>query len=168
MNRTCRGCWTLLAAAALLAAPGFSAQAEEAVGLEAQGVNPWAALRQGDLDMRDELGRPVRAALIVQQLKAANAEAAAQASYHSQLPKVASVTRALELLQALTAWFAAALPLAGRDVLWALAPIARGSQKYLLLTLLGCLAAGVAGALRSRRRLALACSSRSASEVMRC
>lgn len=163
-----RGCWTLLAAAALMAAPGAHANAEQAVGLEAQGIDPWAALRSGDLDVRDELGRPVRAAVIVKQLKAANTEAAAQAAYASRLPKANAVIRMLEMISALTAWFAAALPFSGHEILWALAPASRGTQKGLMMTLLACLAAGLAGALRPRRTLLAQPASRRSAEVLRC
>lgn len=100
----------LLASALAIAAP-TSARAERAVGLEAQGVDPQAALDNPEgLDVRDELGRPVSAALIRAQLKKAQATAAADAAYASRLPQARRVTAALELLAGLSAALRRALP----------------------------------------------------------
>ena len=70
---------------------GEGRAAERAVGIEAQGVDPMVALRNSqDLDVRDELGRPVSAKLVAAQLKAAQAAASADAAFSSRLPRPAS------------------------------------------------------------------------------
>lgn len=89
-------------AAAILAAACAAYGAEVPVGLEAQGVDAQAALESpSDLDLRDELGRPVSAALVAKQLKAAAAEAAADSAFSSRLPQAASTLRLLELWEGL-------------------------------------------------------------------
>jgi hypothetical protein len=163
-----RGCWALLAAVAIMAAPLAAAGGEQAVGLEAQGVDPWVALRPGGLDVRDELGRPVRAGVIEAQLKAVNAEAAVQASFSSRLPKAGAVIRMLELLQALTAWFGAALPSSGSRPLWALAPAPPSPQKSLFLVLLACLTTALSRKFRFQSRPATQSAACGASCVLRC
>ena len=101
MRSRLAGAWVLgLAACTLCAAqPLF---AERAVGLEARGVDPRAALHNPHgLDVRDALGRPVSARLVRQQIKAAAAEAAASpSSYSSALPQAKAWTRAMEMLEA--------------------------------------------------------------------
>lgn len=88
--------------AALVAACALSVPvhaAEQAVGLEAQGVDPWAALHNDQgLDIRDAQGHPVSADLIRKQLAAAHEQSVAQAAAVSRLPKARSVFRLLELL----------------------------------------------------------------------
>lgn len=163
-----RGCCVLLALVALLAAAPSSAWAEQAVGLEAQGVSPWAALRPGGLDVRDELGRPVRAAVIEAQVKAANAQAAAQAGYASRLPKAQTIIRLLELLEALKTWLSPFASFPGSRPLWALAPAAPGPQKSLLLCLLACLPLALAGRLRLQGRSFLPRAACGAPVVLRC
>src|SRR5579872_3136370 len=82
----------LLAAAALAAASLPLQAAERAVGLEAQGVDPMVALHNpSGLDVRDAEGRPVSAAVIARQLKAASAQSTADASYVSRLPQARAV-----------------------------------------------------------------------------
>lgn len=95
----------VLAAALLLASLSRRVQAETAVGLDAQGVDPLTALHNPhQLDVRDELGRPVSAAVIRQELGRAARGRAQLASFTSKLPKV-------DLLAALAEFFNAA-PLA--------------------------------------------------------
>lgn len=163
-----RGCWSFLAAAAVLAAPLCAARGEQAVGLEAQGVDPWAALRPGGLDVRDELGRPVRAEIIETQVKAANAEAAARASFSSRLPKAGTIIRLLELLEALKTWLSPFVPFPESRPVWALAPAAPGPQKSLLLFLLASLTAALSARLPRRRSPAFPGAAGRAPDVLRC
>ena len=122
----------MFAAAALLAvasvpAPAF---AEQAVGLEAQGVDPWAALRNGQgLDVRDELGRPVSAQVITRQLAAASSQVVEQKAAVSRLPKARVIFRLLERLSSLTGFWGLPFPLNPARGLFALPSRARGAQK---------------------------------------
>ena len=97
----------MMLAAAMLAAAGHGvAAAEQAVGLQAQGVDPMAALHNAaGLDVRDELGRPVSAEVIAKELKAASAQAAAASAFTSRLPQAKAVTYMLELLKVARAAF---------------------------------------------------------------
>ena len=89
----------LFLALALLALP---LRAERAVGLDAQGVDPLAALNNpSGLDVRDQLGRPVSAQLVASQMKAAQTAAAVEASYASTTPKAAVLAALLEMIEAL-------------------------------------------------------------------
>lgn len=77
-------------------------RAERAVGLDAQGVDPLAALNNpSGLDVRDQLGRPVSAQLVAAQMKAAQVEQSKQAAYSSRLPEAAAVAALLEMIEAL-------------------------------------------------------------------
>lgn len=98
------GCrWIVVAAfvlAALLWPAGASANG--AVGLEARGVDPWASLRnRWGLDVRDEMNRPVSAAIIEAGLKAASASAAQETAFASRLPSAGLHIRLAEMLAAL-------------------------------------------------------------------
>lgn len=123
-----------LVLSALAAAVGFAVvcaplHAETAVGLEAQGVDPLVALRNhGDLDLRDELGRPVSPQLIARQLKAAQAEAAADNAFSSRLPQARAVTRMLELWEGIKSHFGRPGQRMPWHSLWAL-PSPRGGGK---------------------------------------
>lgn len=101
----------LALALALRAAP---AAAETAVGLDARGVDPMAAVdNRWGLDVRDELGRPVSGEKVLGELKQASAARAAANAFASRLRNAASLLAALELLERGEAalWaFAAALP----------------------------------------------------------
>lgn len=86
----------LALALAILAAP---AVAETAVGLDAKGVDPMAAVdNRWGLDVRDELGRPVSGEKILGELKQASAARAAANAFASKLPQARAVLAALELL----------------------------------------------------------------------
>lgn len=122
-------------AALVLASSARSVSAEQAVGLDAQGVDPLVALHNPhNLDVRDALGRPVSGALVAKELGLAARARATVASFASRLPKA-------RLLAALAEFFAAAplaalssprsLPLA-REV-FAAAPTDRPDTKVLLL-----------------------------------
>ncbi len=89
----------LFLALGLLALP---LRAERAVGLDAQGVDPLAALNNpSGLDVRDQLGRPVSAQLVAAQMKAAQVAQAREAAYASRLPEAAAVAALLEMLEAM-------------------------------------------------------------------
>jgi len=119
---------------ALAAAVGFAAvcvplRAETAVGLEAQGVDPMVALSNpGALDLRDELGRPVSPAIIARQLKAAQAEAAAQAAFSSRLPRARVVARMLEFWEGIKTCLRRTAPRSPWHGAWAL-PCSSGGSK---------------------------------------
>jgi hypothetical protein len=112
----------VLAAAMLAAALGPSAwSGERAVGLEARGVDPSAALHNpAGLDVRDALGRPVSARVIESQLKAARAEASAEAAFSSRLPQARAMARALEYWEGLKVAFGTPSPILPWSELWAL------------------------------------------------
>lgn len=105
-------------ALAFLAAP---AAAESAVGLDARGVDPLAAVSNSwGLDVRDELGRPVSGEKVLRELKQASAARAAAGAFSSRLKNAAVLFSALELLEraeaslwALAAAHPAALATAG-------------------------------------------------------
>lgn len=87
----------LALALAFLAGP---AAAETAVGLDAQGVDPMAAVdNRWGLDVRDELGRPVSGEKILTELKAASAARAAANAFASKLSDAAALLAAVELLR---------------------------------------------------------------------
>lgn len=134
MEQTTGGGRVVLAvAAAMLAAamcPTPVVAAEQAVGLEAQGVDPWAALRNGQgLDVRDANGRPVSAQLIERQLRAASARAEAQKADLSRLPKARVIFRLLELLPSLTGFWGLPFPLNPARGEFALPTRTRSGQK---------------------------------------
>lgn len=94
------GSGLLIALAALALSFPASLRAErmsDAVGLEAQGIDPWQALHnfQG-LDVRDELGRPVSAVLIESQLKSRSAAQASESAWSSSLPEARAALLVLE------------------------------------------------------------------------
>ncbi len=87
----------LALALAFLAGP---AAAETAVGLDARGVDPMAAVdNRWGLDVRDELGRPVSGEKVLGELKQASAARAAANAFVSKLAHAAAVLSAVELLQ---------------------------------------------------------------------
>jgi len=115
---SCRA-WVLMAV--LMAIVASASRAEQAVGLEAQGVDPWAALST-DLDVRDELGRPVRREVIERQLSESGLKSAEGASVFSALPRLKSLLRFLAAAAPLRAWFGGAREGAGGRATYALAP----------------------------------------------
>lgn len=120
-NDTKRLLRVILAVAALAAAGLPATAAEHAVGLEARGVDPMAALHNAaGLDVRDALGRPVSAAVIAKEMKAAAAGAAAASAFASRLPQAAAVTYMLELLKIARASWRAAWPGFRLGEVWAL------------------------------------------------
>lgn len=96
----------LFLALALLAFMAPAARAETAAGLDAQGVDPRAAVEnQWGLDVRDALGRPVTREQVLTDLKGAAVTRAAANAYTSSLPKARAVLSALELLAEAAAAF---------------------------------------------------------------
>jgi hypothetical protein len=151
----------------LLVCSARSARAEQAVGLEAQGVDVEAALDNGQgLDVRDAQGRPVSAELIRSQIKNTQAHAASDASYASALPQAKKVTLMLELLAGL----ATSIGRAAAELPWrwfADAALPRPGSKLPAVLIL---AFTLALALRSRARNVLAPVKLSSSlpKVLRC
>lgn len=122
MSRRCRRLVAAVAVAWYGAAIADTALAEQAVGLEAQGIDPWAALKNpGKLDVRDELGRPVSARLIERQLKAARAQEAIKVSFASRAPKAKTVAWLLEMFTAAAVRLTGSLPRSRRQSLAAVA-----------------------------------------------
>ncbi len=107
------------------------AAAEGEIGLEAQGVSPWSALRnRWKLDVRDEMNRPVSGRIIERQLKAAAAQAAAETAL-SPLPEARRVVQVLEVFAGWTLALRAPPPRPGPR-----APAAAGASRPPQLPLL--------------------------------
>ncbi|MBI4376907.1 MAG: hypothetical protein HY549_10715 [Elusimicrobia bacterium] len=74
--------------------------AEVAVGLEAQGIDPWAVLRDfGDIELRDANGRPVSRSLIEAQLREVSLKSLVRNVRGSPLAHAKALARALQWLQ---------------------------------------------------------------------
>ncbi len=175
MSRKKPGLWARasiagLGAAALLVSGFLLAQpvrAERSVGLDAQGVDPLAALHNDQgLDVRDALGRPVSAQKVSTELSQASAKRATVASYASALPKAKLFAALLEFCLAAEIafrmpWRSFSLPSVAVHL-----PRRFHSQLGFLTAFLLVLAAS------ARRRLARACvpASRRSSQksVLRC
>lgn len=128
-------------AAAALAGVLFSplAGAEEEVGLEAQGVSPWAALEnRWGLDVRDELGRPVSARRIEAQLK----KASARQSTEGRSARGQDIALTFELLAPLGTCLRALAEQFGLPRVSGLAP-SSSRKAVLFLAVLAVLAAGL-------------------------
>lgn len=156
----------LFLALALLAPAG---RAETPAGLDAQGVDPRAAVEnRWGLDVRDELGRPVTREKVLSDLKGAAIARAAENAFVSRLPKARAVLSALELL----ASAAAAFRVASRGVeLPRLLPGLPGGRPRLSVLWLAVLAAAAATASLCccrYRKPALSRSRQSCPEVLRC
>lgn len=156
----------LFLALALLAPAG---RAETAAGLDAQGVDPRAAVEnKWGLDVRDEAGRPVTREQVLSDLKGAAVKRAADNSFTSALPKARAVLSALELLaEAGAAFRMAATAFALPELLPGLPG---GGPKISVLWLL-VLASGAMTVSLCRRpetRPALSSSRQSSIEVLRC
>ncbi|MBI2384385.1 MAG: hypothetical protein HYV14_00070 [Elusimicrobia bacterium] len=156
----------LFLALALLAPAG---RAETAAGLDAQGVDPRAAVEnKWGLDVRDEAGRPVTRERVLADLKGAAVKRAADNSFTSALPKARAVLSALELLAEAGAAFRMAATVFALPEL--LPGLPGGGPKISVLWLL-VLASGVMTVSLCRRpetRPALSSSRQSSIEVLRC
>lgn len=152
-----------------LAVLAGGARAETAVGLDARGVDPMAAVdnRLG-LDVRDELGRPVSGQAVLNELKKASVARVAQTAFASALPKAAAVLPALELAAGAAAWLtrlAEAVPL---PAAWASLPRPGPKLSLPVLLILGAVLAQAASAARPRASLPALSSCRRCFEVLRC
>lgn len=155
----------LALALAFVAGP---AAAETAVGLDARGVDPMAAVEnRWGLDVRDELGRPVSGEMVLGELKQASAARAAANAFVSRLAHAAAVLSALELLQRAGSnlrGLAAGLP---RALASAGLPAPRPKVSALLLSCLALLTFA-ATVVRPRPMAAPLKSGRCCPEVLRC
>jgi hypothetical protein len=157
----------LFLALALLA--GSRARAETAVGLDARGVDPMAALnnREG-LDVRDALGRPVSAQAVLEDLKRAQVARAAETSYTSALPKAKAVLASLEAAAGgVLSLVSLAVNIPGR-VEWSSLPAPGPKLSILLFLVLGAILVQTASASRPRASLPALSSCRRCLEVLRC
>jgi hypothetical protein len=112
---------------------GAAARAETPVGLDAKGVDPMAAVNNRDrLDVRDALGRPVSAKVVLEQLKKAEAARSAQNAYSSVLPKAKTVLPALELAASLGVWLVQLADPAAPSQVWAALPLPSPKAAYVL------------------------------------
>jgi hypothetical protein len=152
-----------------LAVLSGAARAETAVGLDARGVDPMAAVdnRQG-LDVRDALGRPVSGQAVLADLKKAAAARVEQNAYASSLPKARTVLPILEssfgrFLNLVA--FAESVP--GPSA-WASLPSPRPKISVLSLLVLGVVVIRTASAARPRALLPALSSCRRSLEVLRC
>ena len=154
---------------ALVLLVGGRARAESAVGLDARGVDPIAALNNSQgLDVRDALGRPVTAQAVLADLKKAAVARAAETSYTSHLPKAKSVLASLEAVAGgVASLFRMIESLPGRLERASL-PSPRPKLSVLLLLALGVVVVQAASASRPRASLPALSSCRRSLEVLRC
>lgn len=156
----------LFLALALLAPAG---RAEIAAGLDAQGVDPRAAVEnKWGLDVRDERGRPVTRERVLADLKGATVKRAADNSFTSSLPKARAVLSALELLaDAADSFRMAATGFALAEILPGL-PGGRPKVSVLWLFVGACAVVTASFCPRPEARLTLSRSRQSSIEVLRC
>lgn len=157
----------LLLALALLA--GVRARAETAVGLDARGVDPMAAVDNSQgLDVRDALGRPVSAQFVLQDLKRAQVARAAETSYTSALPKAKAVLASLEAAAGgVLSLVNLAVSIPSRAE-WASLPAPGPKLSILFFVVLGAVLLQTASASRPRASLPALSSCRRGLEVLRC
>ncbi|MBI2788069.1 MAG: hypothetical protein HYX59_05245 [Elusimicrobia bacterium] len=153
--------------ALLMLAP--TGRAETAAGLDAQGVDPRAAIENKyGLDVRDEAGRPVTREQVLSDLKGAAVTRAAQNAFTSSLPKARAILSALELLaDAGAAFRLAAAAFALPELLPGL-PGGGPKISVLWMLLLASSAVTVAFCRRHGYRLTPSLSRQSSIEVLRC
>ena len=152
-----------------LAVLAGAARAETAVGLDARGVDPMAAVNnlQG-LDVRDALGRPVSAQTVLAELKQASMARVAESAYASALPKARTVLPALEsAFGRLLSLVALAESVPGPSS-WASLPSPRPKVCALMFLVLGVVVILTASAARPRALLPALSSCRRSLEVLRC
>ena len=152
-----------------LAVLSGAARAETAVGLDARGVDPMAAVdnRQG-LDVRDALGRPVSGQTVLAELKRASAARVEQNAYASALPKARTVLPALESAFARVLSLVALAEAVPGPSAWSSLPAPRPKISVLLLLVLGVVVIRTASAARPRALLPALSSCRRSLEVLRC
>ncbi len=154
---------------ALVLLVGGRARAETAVGLDARGVDPMAAVSNPlGLDVRDELGRPVSAKVVLAEMKKASAVRAAEVSYASTLPKAKIVLPLLEAAASAGLYLVQLAEAAPGPSAWASLPTPRPKLSILLLAVLGAVLASAAAAFRPRASQPALSSCRRSLEVLRC
>jgi hypothetical protein len=148
---------------------GGRARAETAVGLDARGVDPMAALDNGaGLDVRDELGRPVSAQVVLDQLKQAQVARTAETAYQSSLPKAKTVLPSLEYAAGGFLSLVRLIETVPLSCEWASLPLPRPKLSVLLFAVLGLVLVQAASASRPRALLPALSSCRRCLEVLRC
>ena len=154
---------------ALVLFAGGHARAETAVGLDARGVDPMAAVSNPlGLDVRDALGRPVSAKVVLDQLKRAEVARAAETAYTSALPKAKAVLASLEYSAGGFLSLVRLIEAIPGPSEWAGMPAPRPKLSVLLFTVLGAVLAQAAAASRPRASLPALSSCRRCLEVLRC
>lgn len=129
---------TLIAALALvfLGAMGGAAYAGGEVGIEAQGVSPWAVLHnRWNLDIRDAMNRPVSRRLVESQLKAAATREVVENTYASRLPKARAMAAVLEVVRLVPSVWRGVAALPPHRSIWALPLGRRGAPRILMAAL---------------------------------
>jgi hypothetical protein len=155
-----------LALAVLAAGPS---SAETAVGLDARGVDPMAAVSNPlGLDVRDELGRSVSGKVVLAEMKQAQAARAAETSYASSLPKARTVLPLLESAVGRGLSLVRLIESAAGPAAWASLPSPRPKPAALILAVLGVLLIQAASVLRPRASRPALSSCRRCLEVLRC
>ena len=148
---------------------GGRARAETAVGLDARGVDPMAAVDNAQgLDVRDELGRPVSAKVVLDQLKQAEVARTAQTAYQSALPKAKLVLPALEYAAGGILSLVRLIETVPGPAELASLPLPRPKLAALLFAVLGLVLVQAASASRPRASLPALSSCRRSLEVLRC
>ena len=148
---------------------GGRARAETAVGLDARGVDPMAALNNGaGLDVRDELGRPVSAQVVLAQLKQAEIIRAAETAYTSTLPQAKVVLASLEYSAGGLLSLVRLIEDIPSAAEWASLPAPGPKLGVMLLAVLGAVLVQAASASRPRALLPALSSCRRCLEVLRC
>jgi hypothetical protein len=156
----------LVLALALLAT---GLKAETPAGLDAQGVDPRAAVdNKLGLDIRDELGRPVTAQKVLSDMKAVAAAKAGRNAYASALPKAQAILSALELLASAAAAFRVAAEGFQVPELLPGLPGSGPRLELILILLLACAATTSALCCRASAQRVLCRSRQSRPEVLRC
>jgi hypothetical protein len=154
---------------ALVLLVGGRAHAETAVGLDARGVDPMAAVNNGQgLDVRDELGRPVSAKVVLAELKRAEDARAAETSYASRLPKAKAVLASLEYSAGGVLSLVRLIETLPGRAEWASLPAPGPKLSVLLLLVLGAVLVQAATASRPRASLPALSSCRRSLEILRC
>ena len=145
------------------------ARAETAVGLDARGVDPMAAVSnpQG-LDVRDALGRPVSAKVVLDELKRAQVVRAAETAYTSALPKAKAVLASLEYSTGGVLSLVRLIEAIPGPSEWASMPAPRPKLSVLLFAVLGAVLVQTAAASRPRALQPALSSCRRCLEVLRC
>jgi hypothetical protein len=159
----------LFFALALLILGAGRARAETAVGLDARGVDPMAAVdNSSGLDVRDALGRPVSGAAVLAELKKAAVARAAETAYASPLPRAKAVLPALENTASAVLSLVRLIETVPGRVEWASLPSPAPKLALWILAVPGAVLFAAAAAFRPRASLPALSSCRRGFEVLRC